>query len=78
MIIEGLGLMIAGMGVVFAFLTLLVCTMKVSAKALARFADADETVGPLVKTTTATTTAAADNLAEIAVAIAAAKACARS
>lgn len=78
MIIEGLGLMIAGMGVVFAFLTLLVAAMKISAKALARFADAEETVGPLVKPTTATTAKANDNMAEIAVAIAAAKACARS
>ena len=80
MIVEGLGLMIAGMGVVFAFLTLLVAAMKVSAKVLERFADADVTVEPLVKPTTATTAKAKakDNMAEIAVAIAAAKACARS
>lgn len=78
MIVEGLGLMVAGMGVVFAFLTLLVFAMKISAKVLERFADADVLSGPLGKTKTAVLQQAGDELAEIAVAIAAVKACARS
>ena len=78
MIVEGLGLMVAGMGVVFAFLILLVYAMKISAKVLERFADADVASGPLGKTNTAVLQQAGDELAEIAVAIAAVKACARS
>jgi oxaloacetate decarboxylase gamma subunit len=77
MIVEGLGLMLAGMGVVFAFLTLLVFAMKISAKVLERFADADVTSGPLGTTNTAVLQQAGDHLAEIAVAIAAVKARAR-
>ncbi|BCS98004.1 hypothetical protein DSLASN_36360 [Desulfoluna limicola] len=78
MIVEGLGLMVAGMGVVFAFLTLLVYAMKISAKVLERFADAEVKSGPLGTTKTAVIQQAGDELAEIAVAIAAVKACARS
>lgn len=78
MIVEGLGLMVAGMGVVFAFLTLLVYAMKISAKVLVRFADAEVTGRPMVKTPTAVLQQAGDELAEIAVAIAAVKACTRS
>lgn len=77
MIVEGLGLMVAGMGVVFAFLTLLVYAMKISAK-VERFADAEVKSGPLGTTKTAVIQQAGDELAEIAVAIAAVKACARS
>ncbi len=78
MIVEGLGLMFAGMGVVFAFLTLLVGAMKVSAKVLKRFADAETTRGSLETTKTAVLHQVGDELTEIAVAIAAVKACARS
>lgn len=78
MIVEGLGLMVAGMGVVFAFLALLVFAMKISAKVLKRFTDADVMGGPLEKQPTAVFRQAGDDLAEIAVAIAAVKACARS
>ncbi|WP_300667204.1 OadG family transporter subunit [Desulfoluna sp.] len=78
MIVEGLGLMVAGMGVVFAFLTLLVFAMMISAKVLKRFTDADVTGRPLGKPRAATFQQAGDDLAEIAVAIAAVKACARS
>lgn len=78
MIVEGLGLMVAGMGVVFAFLALLVYAMKISAKVLERFTDAEVTGGPLEKQTTAVFQQAGDDLTEIAVAIAAVKACARS
>ncbi|MBN2716014.1 MAG: OadG family protein [Deltaproteobacteria bacterium] len=62
MIGEGLELMVAGMGVVFLFLTLMVLVMSISAGILKRFdkpVEATQTAG------------AGDPLAEVAVAIAA-------
>ncbi len=79
MISEGLGLMAVGMSVVFAFLTLLVIAMQASAKFFEIFKDHFpedlEQVGP--KTTTVNSQST-DERAEIAAAIAAAKAYSRS
>lgn len=79
MLTEGLGLMVAGMGVVFSFLTLLVLTMNVTAMFFEKFADhfQDEAV-PSGKSKKVVVQQSDDELAEIAVAIAAAKACAGS
>ncbi len=76
MLIEGLGLMVTGMGVVFAFLTLLVLAMNVSARFFEKFADkfVDEGI-PTVKPKKAVIQQPNDELAEIAAAIAAVKAC---
>lgn len=65
MIGEGLELMVAGMGVVFLFLTLMVLVMNISAGILKRF-DKPEEAKPQ-----AIAGSAGDPLAEIAVAIAA-------
>ena len=75
MLIEGLGLMVTGMCVVFAFLTLLVLSMNISARFFETFADkfADDVPTP-VKPKTAVIQQS-DELAEIAAAIAAVKAC---
>ena len=80
MLTEGLGLMVAGMGVVFAFLTLLVLAMTVSAKFFEVFADyfVEEAPAPVAKPKATVVQQSEDELAEIAVAIAAAKACAGS
>ncbi len=78
MLTEGLGLMVTGMGVVFAFLTLLVMTMLASAKFFDRFSDYFQEETPEQKPRTGGPQQSEDVLAEIAVAIAAAKACARS
>ncbi|MBU1171734.1 MAG: OadG family protein [Proteobacteria bacterium] len=78
MLTEGLGLMVAGMGVVFAFLTLLVLSMNASAKFFEIFADYFVEVVPVVKSKAAVVRQSDDELAAVAVAIAAAKACAGS
>lgn len=78
MLTEGLGLMVAGMGVVFAFLTLLVLTMMASAKFFDRFSDYFQSETPEEKPRTAGIQQSDSGLAEIAIAIAAAKAYARS
>lgn len=80
MLTEGLGLMVAGMGVVFAFLTLLVLAMTAAAKFFEIFADyfVEEAPKPVTKPKAAVVRQSEDQLAEVAVAIAAAKACAGS
>lgn len=80
MLTEGLGLMVAGMGVVFAFLTLLVLAMNASAKFFEIFADyfVEEAPAPAVKPKAAVVQQSEDELAAVAIAIAAAKACAGS
>jgi sodium pump decarboxylase gamma subunit len=79
MLNEGLGLMVAGMGVVFAFLFLLVIAMQLSAKFFEVFKDYFPEELPQVKAVTGTVLAQSnDKLAEIAVAIAAVKAYARN
>lgn len=65
MIGEGINLMLAGMGVVFMFLILLVIVMNISAAILKRFDKPEEL--------TAGNGGAADPLAQVAVAIAAVK-----
>ena len=64
MIGEGLELMVAGMGVVFLFLTLMVLVMNISAGILKRFEKPEEAI----QKTGAR--AAGDPMAEVAVAIA--------
>jgi oxaloacetate decarboxylase gamma subunit len=78
MLTEGLGLMVAGMGVVFAFLTLLVLAMTASAKFFEIFADYFVEAVPAVAPKATVVRQSDDELAAVAVAIAAAKACARS
>ena len=81
MLTEGLGLMVAGMGVVFAFLTLLVLAMNASAKFFEMFADyfVEEAPAPAAKPKAAVARQSnEDEFAAIAIAIAAAKACASS
>lgn len=77
MLSEGLGLMVAGIGVVFAFLALMVLIMNLAAMFFEKFADCfqDEVV-PTVKPRKAAIKQSDDELAEIAAAIAAVKACA--
>lgn len=76
MISEGLSLMVTGMGVVFAFLTLLVLCMNLAASFFEKFSDlfVDDPL-PAAKPKTAATGQSNDELAEIAAAIAAVKAC---
>lgn len=79
MLTEGLGLMVAGMGVVFAFLTLLVLAMNAASKFFEVFADYfQEEVVAAAPAKKAVVQQSDDQLAEIAIAIAAAKACAGS
>ena len=76
MINEGLSLMVTGMGVVFAFLTLLVLSMNLAAGFFQKFADLfEEEPLPSAKPRTAVIQQSDDELAEIAAAIAAVKAC---
>ncbi len=78
MLIEGLGLMVTGMCVVFSFLTLLVLAMNVSARFFETFADKFEDEVPKAakpKTAVIQKSGSDDELAEIAAAIAAVKAC---
>lgn len=80
MLTEGLGLMVAGMGVVFAFLTLLVLAMNASAKFFEAFSEyfVEEAPAPAVAPKAAVVQQSQDELAAVAIAIAAAKACAGS
>lgn len=80
MLMEGLGLMVAGMGVVFAFLTLLVLAMNGSAKFFEVFADYFVEPEPVtaVKPKATVVRQSEDELAAVAIAIAAAKARASS
>jgi oxaloacetate decarboxylase (Na+ extruding) subunit gamma len=80
MLMEGLGLMVAGMGVVFAFLTLLVLAMNASAKFFEIFADyfVEPETAPAVKPKATVVRQSEDELAAVAIAIAAAKARASS
>jgi oxaloacetate decarboxylase gamma subunit len=73
MLIEGLRLMVAGMGMVFAFLILMVLLMNASAKFFERFTEPVEEAAPVVVPHKETHQAADAGLETIAVAIAAAK-----
>jgi oxaloacetate decarboxylase gamma subunit len=73
MLIEGLRLMVAGMGMVFAFLILMVLLMNASAKFFERFTEPVEESAPVVVPHKETQQAADAGLETIAVAIAAAK-----
>ena len=79
MLTEGLYLMVTGMSVVFAFLSLLVLAMNISAGFFNSFSSifGDDVVpsSPTSKKTTGTILQPSDELAEVAVAIAAVKAC---
>lgn len=73
---EGLGLMAAGISVVFAFLTLMVLLMNLAAMFFEKFADwFEEEVIPSAKSGKAVIQQSDNELAEIAAAIAAVKAC---
>ena len=76
MLIEGLSLMFTGMSVVFAFLTLLVLSMNLAAGFFEKFSDMfEEAPLPSAKPRKAVIQQSDDELAEIAAAIAAVKAC---
>ncbi len=74
MLAEGLGLMVAGMGMVFSFLALLVLVMMVSAKFFNRFSAPVQVENSQVASEAAGPHRADGDLVEIAIAIAAAKA----
>jgi len=73
MIAEGFGLMIAGMGVVFAFLTLMVLLMNGAAKFFETFAHWFEEEQQVAAPRPAVVKPSDDELASVAIAIAAAK-----
>ena len=74
MIAEGLGLLAAGMGMVFAFLTLLVFIMVLSAKLFSRFPDLSAEKRPKRPPRSGGTPQTNEDLGEIAAAVAAATA----
>jgi sodium pump decarboxylase gamma subunit len=76
MLAEGFELMVAGMGVVFAFLTLMVVLMNGAAKFFETFAHWFEEEEQVVAPRPAVVKPSEDELASVAVAIAAAKKCA--
>lgn len=78
MIAEGFGLMIAGMGVVFAFLTLMVLLMNGSAKFFETFSHWFEEEQQLSAPKKVVENPSEDDLTSVAIAIAAAKHCATS
>jgi oxaloacetate decarboxylase gamma subunit len=71
MIAEGLGLLAAGMGMVFIFLTLLVSIMALSAKLLSRFPDLSAEEKPKRPPRSGGTYQNNEDLGEIAAAVAA-------
>ncbi len=74
MLAEGLGLMAAGMGMVFSFLILLVLVMKASARLFSHFPDSPEKLIANHRAGTGNVSHRKLDLEEIAAAIAAAKA----
>ncbi len=76
MLAEGFGLMIAGMGVVFAFLTLMVLLMNGAAKFFETFAHWFEEEQQVAAPRPVVVKPSDDELASVAIAIAAAKHCA--
>lgn len=74
MFAEGLGLMAAGMGMVFAFLILLVLVMKASARLFSHFPDSPDRLITNPRAGTGKVSHKNLDLEEIAAAIAAAKA----
>jgi len=72
-LMQGLVLMIAGMGIVYAFLTVLVCVMMLSAKIIPRFNHILPDDKPRKKTAKAVPSVHDDTSIAIAVAVAAAQ-----
>ncbi|HSG27713.1 MAG TPA: OadG family protein [Candidatus Krumholzibacterium sp.] len=71
MLAEGLGLMAAGMGMVFAFLILLVFVMTLSARLFSRFPDSQGTEKQALTADPSSTRHSEDRLDEVAAAVAA-------
>lgn len=69
MIVEGLGLLVAGMGMVFAFLIILVFIMALSAKLFRRFPDLSAEERPKHPPLSGGTRQNNENLGEIAAAV---------